>query len=198
MKISKSLKMFLKAMFLQAGKVATDKGELIYEGDELVEGAEVFIEKVDEEGNTELVPAEDGEYIAEDKVIVVAEGKVSEIRDKENGGGNADGEGGEGDNGEGGEPANGGEGGEGGEPASQESQEPNAEPANEEPDNNEESAEEKIARLEQNLAGALESIEGLTNRVAALEGKLAELEKPAADPAETEQPKEEVERTIKK
>lgn len=176
MKISKSLKMFLKAMFLQAGKVATDKGELIYEGDELVEGAEVFIEKVDEEGNTELVPAEDGEYVAEDKVIVVAGGKVSEIRDKENGGGNAN-----------------GEGGEGGEPASQESQEPNAEPANAEPDNNEESAEEKIARLEQNLAGALESIEGLTNRVAALEGKLAELEKPAAEPAETEQPKEEVE-----
>ena len=63
----------LSKMILNLASVETDKGVLIYEG-ELVEGVEVFIEK---EG--EFVPADDGEYIVEDKTIVVAEGKVKEI-----------------------------------------------------------------------------------------------------------------------
>ena len=63
---------------VEMGRVATDKGELVWEGeDDLAAGMEVFVEN--EEGRT---PAPDGEYTIEDgKVIVVVEGKVSEIRD---------------------------------------------------------------------------------------------------------------------
>lgn len=62
---------------LQLAEIETDKAKLIVES-ELAEGVEVFVEK-----DGEFVPAEDGEYATEDKVIVVAEGKVVEIRDKE-------------------------------------------------------------------------------------------------------------------
>lgn len=64
----------------EMGKVSTDKGDLIWEGEEdLKEGDSVFVEK---EG--ELVPAEDGEYTTEDnKTIVVSEGKVAQVRDAE-------------------------------------------------------------------------------------------------------------------
>ena len=62
---------------LKLAEITTDKAVLIVDG-EITEGAEVFVEQ---EG--EYVPASDGEYIAEDKIIVVAEGKISEIRDKE-------------------------------------------------------------------------------------------------------------------
>lgn len=60
-------------------EVPTNNGTLICEGD-LSVGVEVFVENA--EG--ERVPAGDGEYTAEDgRVIVVAEGKVSEIREAE-------------------------------------------------------------------------------------------------------------------
>ena len=63
------------------GRKGTDKGELIWEGEEdLKEGDEVFVEGED----GELAPAPEGEYKTEDgKTIVVAEGKVAEIRDPE-------------------------------------------------------------------------------------------------------------------
>lgn len=67
----------LRKAILQLQEIETDKALLIVES-ELVEGVEVFVEK---EG--EFVPAEDGEYVSEDKVLVVAEGRVAEIRDKE-------------------------------------------------------------------------------------------------------------------
>ena len=50
------MKLFRSLMKL--GKVETDNGVLIYEGDVLTEGTEVFIE--DENGN--IVPAPDGQY----------------------------------------------------------------------------------------------------------------------------------------
>ena len=60
---------------LNLAEIATDKAVLIIDG-ELVEGAEVFVEQ-----DGEYVPASDGEYAVEDgRVIVVAEGKVAEIR----------------------------------------------------------------------------------------------------------------------
>ena len=64
----------------EMGRVNTDKGELLWEGEgDLQEGMEVFVLR---EG--ELTPAEDGEYVTEDnKTIVVVEGKVSELRDPE-------------------------------------------------------------------------------------------------------------------
>ena len=67
------VKLTLQKLLLQFGEVSTDKGLLEYTGEELMVGAEVFID-----GN----PAPDGEYkIAEDKVIVVADGKVAEIKE---------------------------------------------------------------------------------------------------------------------
>lgn len=67
------VKLTLQKLLLQFGEVSTDKGLLEYTGEELVVGAEVFID-----GN----PAPDGEYkIAGDKVIVVADGKVAEIKE---------------------------------------------------------------------------------------------------------------------
>lgn len=62
----------------EMGKVTTDKGELLYEGEEdLKEGVAVFVEK-----DGENVPAEDGDYTTEDgKVIKVVDGKVESITD---------------------------------------------------------------------------------------------------------------------
>lgn len=63
------------------GSVATNQGALLWEGeDDLVAGVEVW--QLDEEGNRR--PVADGEYITDDqKVIVVVDGKVAEIRDAE-------------------------------------------------------------------------------------------------------------------
>lgn len=81
MKITEKLKIALKSILsLQLGKIATDKAELIFDGDELAEGIGVYV--LDSEGNA--VAAEDGEYTAEDgKVIKVVEGKVAEIVEAE-------------------------------------------------------------------------------------------------------------------
>ena len=54
---------------LKLGKVETEEGILIYEGEVLSEGTEVFIE--DENGN--IVPAPDGQY-GEYKVV---DGKIA-------------------------------------------------------------------------------------------------------------------------
>lgn len=56
--------------------IATDKGELLYEG-ELAVGTEVFVN-----GEEGLVPAEDGDYVLEDgRTLEVAESKVAKITD---------------------------------------------------------------------------------------------------------------------
>ena len=62
----------------EMGKVSTDKGDLLYDGEEdLKEGDAVFVEK-----DGENVPAEDGDYTTEDgKVIKVVDGKVASITD---------------------------------------------------------------------------------------------------------------------
>ena len=76
-KMSKINRLKLAKLLLKFAEVETDKGLLTYEG-ELVVGNEVFIEK-----DGELIPAEDGEYVAEDKTIVVKDGKIAEIVMKE-------------------------------------------------------------------------------------------------------------------
>lgn len=62
------------------GRIATDNGELLWDGeDDLAAGAEVFVDR-----DGERIPAPDGEYRTEDgKTIVVVDGKVAEIRDPE-------------------------------------------------------------------------------------------------------------------
>lgn len=74
---SKLLK--LARMVMHLSEVKTNKGELISET--VIEvGSEVFIE----DANDMLVAAPDGEYVTNDEVtIVVADGKVVEIREKE-------------------------------------------------------------------------------------------------------------------
>lgn len=69
----------LAKMILRLSEIKTNKGELISET--VIEvGSEVFIE----DANDMLVPAPDGEYVTQDEVtIVVADGKVVEIREKE-------------------------------------------------------------------------------------------------------------------
>lgn len=65
-------------MLLSLSQTITDKGTLIAEN-ELEVGVEVFIE--DENG--EMVSAPDGDYTTDDKVITVVDGKVTEIKDKD-------------------------------------------------------------------------------------------------------------------
>lgn len=63
-------------MLMTMGAVATDKGNLIWEGDaELIEGVLVTIEDGTE--------AEDGVYETEDKLVTIEGGKVIKIEDKE-------------------------------------------------------------------------------------------------------------------
>ena len=68
----------LMKQLLKFGSVATDKGELYYEG-EVGKDLEVFVEGED----GEMVPAEDGEYVVDKQVWVIVEGKVSEIKEVE-------------------------------------------------------------------------------------------------------------------
>ena len=80
--MSKLKKLFAAfTAYLQMGNVTTDKGVLAWDGeDDLKAGDAVYI--LDQEG--ERHDAEDGEYRTDDnKVIVVVDGKVSEIKDAE-------------------------------------------------------------------------------------------------------------------
>lgn len=80
MKITEKLKVALKSMLsVKLAEIVTDKETLIFDAEELAEGIEVFIKREEE-----IVPAEDGEYTSEDgRIIVVAEGKVTEIKEVE-------------------------------------------------------------------------------------------------------------------
>ena len=75
--ITNKLLRLAKAL-LSLSQTETDKGTLIAES-EIAVGVEVFIE--DENG--EMVAAQDGDYTTDDKVITVVDGKVTEIKDKE-------------------------------------------------------------------------------------------------------------------
>lgn len=81
MNIKNQIKAKLAAMLGKFGNVTTDKATLTWDGDgELEAGMEVYI--LDEDGNRQK--PEDGDYTTEDgKVIAVADGIVTEIRDKE-------------------------------------------------------------------------------------------------------------------
>ena len=74
---SKLLK--LARMVMNLSQIKTNKGELISET--VIEvGSEVFIE----DANDMLVAAPDGEYVTQDEVtIVVADGRIAEMREKE-------------------------------------------------------------------------------------------------------------------
>lgn len=169
MRITNALKLALKQVLaLKFGEVNTDKGRLIWDGEEdLKEGDEVFTAI---EGEDEPQPAADGEYMTEDgKTIVVVGGKVSEIRDPEA------------------EVA----------PQEPEQIEESIEAAEQEPeadpiDENEveeATEEDRISALEarldeftNGLNEILNAIAALEGRIAEVEGKLAKVEEPAAEP----------------
>lgn len=74
------IKMKLAQMLLQMATIKTDKAILEYDGEELAVDVAVYV--ADENG--ERIVAEDGEYVTEEgKTIVVADGKVAEIKEKE-------------------------------------------------------------------------------------------------------------------
>lgn len=178
MKITQKLKIMLKSILsIQMGEVATDKAVLIFDGEELIAGMEVFV--MGEEN--EPVPAADGDYTTEDgKVIKVVEGKVAEIVDPEA------------------EVAE--------EPVQEETQESVEEiqeetneevaPADEPEEAAEEiSIEDRVAQLESRFAAFVEGIDAvmnaiaeMENRIADLEAKMVSVEAPAAEPID-EQPK---------
>lgn len=75
------VKAMLRKMLAEFGEISTDKGVIIWDGDEdLKEGDAVH--GIDEEGNE--VALEDGVYYTEDKkAITIADGKVVSIEDQE-------------------------------------------------------------------------------------------------------------------
>lgn len=178
MKITSTLKLALKKVLnLQFGEVNTDKGMLLWDGEEdLKEGDEVFIQSEDSD---EPIAAPDGEYITEDgKTISIVEGKVASIKDPESEVAPE-------------EPAE----------IEAEDEEPAEEPADEEPAE-ENSLEDRVAALEARLAeftdglnAIINSIAGLEERLAEAEAKLASVEAPAADPIDEKPTEEEMKRT---
>ena len=85
MNIKNKMKLLFKSIFTQFGSVVSAEGQqIIWDQDgELAEGYEVYMEVEDENGELQYVPVPDGEYKIDNKTIVVAEGKVSEIRVEE-------------------------------------------------------------------------------------------------------------------
>ena len=84
MNIKNKMKLLFKSIFTQFGSVVSAEGQqIIWDQDgELAEGYDVYMEQENENGELEYVPVPDGEYRVEDKVIVIADGKVSEIKEE--------------------------------------------------------------------------------------------------------------------
>lgn len=80
MKLNK-VKQILRSLLVEMGEVSTDKGILVWNGEEEL-AVGVAVKGMDADGNE--VEVEDGDYLTEDgKTIVVKEGKVEEIKEKE-------------------------------------------------------------------------------------------------------------------
>ena len=77
----KKVKQILRNLLVEMGEVSTDKGILTWSGDEDIKVGDA-VKGMDEEGND--IEVADGDYTTEDgKVIVVADGKVTEIKEPE-------------------------------------------------------------------------------------------------------------------
>lgn len=85
MKLKEKFKLFMKSVFTSFGAVISEEGQqIIWDGEgDIAEGMSVYMEQENENGELEYVAVPDGEYKVEEKIIVVAEGKVSEIRAEE-------------------------------------------------------------------------------------------------------------------
>ena len=168
MKITKEVKMLLKSIFLKCGSISTDKATLVYDNDELTEGVEVFVESTNEDGDTEMLHAENGEYKAEGMTITVEDGKISAIVKEEIE-----------------------------EPSQEQQEEALEEPLAEPADSTQEEGvtiEERVSAIESQIADYMAAIEAFTNSVASLESRIEEIEtkiakldaEPATDAVEEE------------
>lgn len=85
MNVKSKLKFLFKSIFTQFGSLVSDEGQMFIwdEDGELAEGYAVYMEQEDENGELTYVPVPDGEYKNGNRTIVVAEGKVAEIREEE-------------------------------------------------------------------------------------------------------------------
>lgn len=80
MKINR-IKTILRSLLVEMGEVATDRGVLVWNGEEDLKAGDT-VKTLNEAG--EEIDAEDGEYRTEDrKTIIVKDGKVEEIKDAE-------------------------------------------------------------------------------------------------------------------
>lgn len=156
----KKVKQILRNLLVEMGEVSTDKGILTWSGDEDIKVGDA-VKGIDEEGND--IEVADGDYTTEDgKVIVVAEGKVTEIKEPEE------------------MPAE--------EPTEEEKPveaegEPTEEPTEPSNDSEESSEDEKDAKIK----ALEEEIKAKDAEIEELKAKIAELEnEPAAKPAEEE------------
>ena len=139
----------LKKALLQFAEVVTDKGTLTIDG-ELAVGVDVYI------GDD---TASDGEYVLEDgRIVVVTEGKVSEIKEAEPA-----------------EPT---------EPAEPVANAEPTEPATEPTEPTEPAAQAVINELTEKVAELEAELIEKENKITELEAKLAELEKPVDQPLE--------------
>lgn len=76
-----TLKTLLRSILVEMNEVSTDKGILVWNGEEELAVGEA-VKGLNEEGTE--VDLEDGDYVTEDgKTIVVKDGKVEEIKEKE-------------------------------------------------------------------------------------------------------------------
>lgn len=70
------IKAALASLLVEASNTMSDKGNIFYDGENLIEGMQVYS---DEELTT---PLSDGEYVTDENIIVVADGRVAEIKEK--------------------------------------------------------------------------------------------------------------------
>lgn len=180
MKITENVKIALKSLLsLKLGELATDKATLIWDGaDELAEGVEVFVK----DENDEIVAAPDGDYVAGDKTITVDGGKVTAIVEKAEE-----------------EPVVEEPKAEEEPVALEDEPKPADEPEVEEPKEEEvvDDLAAKYVEVLDALNVAVNAIASLEARVAELEGKMAAVEAPAADPIEEKPVVEETEHKTK-
>ena len=190
MRISEKLRIALRALLLKAGKLITDKGELIFDGETAEVGTAVFVEESNGE-ETEVKPAPDGEYRVDSKVYVVSDGVITDIKDE-------------------GQPQPEPEPTPDPDPdptpdpdapVEGAEEEPQADPADEREEQEEErSVEDRVADLEARMGQVLEAVEVIINsfsevesRLASLEEKIAKLDaEPAGEPAEQREDMSEV------
>lgn len=78
-KLEKIKTMLSSLLELEMASATSDKGVIYYDGEELAEGVQVYVE--DEEGNR--TPAEDGTYVVDVKIVEIKDGKIVSIEDKQ-------------------------------------------------------------------------------------------------------------------